>query len=108
MKVSELGEFGFIERIKKILESGVIGDDTAPIRVGDRTLLLTCDVLLQDRHFKLSYPPTAIGWKVISVNVSGPGGKWWHAYLATRLSLVLPDIGTGIYGGALPWYEKSL
>ncbi|MCS7196407.1 MAG: thiamine-phosphate kinase [Aquificaceae bacterium] len=91
MKVSELGEFGFIERIKKILESKVIGDDTAPVRVGDRTLLLTCDVLLQDKHFRLTYPPTAVGWKVISVNVSdltANGGTPLYALV----SLVLPDM----------------
>ncbi|MEJ5339521.1 MAG: thiamine-phosphate kinase [Aquificaceae bacterium] len=91
MKVSEIGEFGLIERLKGILGSGLIGDDTAPVRLGNSLLLLTCDVLLQDRHFKLHYPPSAIGWKAISVNVSdvvANGGQPLYALV----SLVLPDM----------------
>ena len=57
MKISEIGEFGLIERLKDVLRSGIIGDDTAPVQLGDSLLLLTCDVLLQDRHFKLNYLP---------------------------------------------------
>ncbi|MCX8060823.1 MAG: thiamine-phosphate kinase [Aquificaceae bacterium] len=91
MRVSQLGEFGLIERLKEILQSGLIGDDTAPVQVGGQTLLLTCDVLVQDRHFKLAYPPSAIGWKAISVNVSdivANGGEPLYALV----SLVLPDM----------------
>lgn len=91
MKISEIGEFGLIERLKDVLRSGIIGDDTAPVQLGDSLLLLTCDVLLQDRHFKLSYPPSAIGWKAISVNVSdvvANGGMPFYALV----SLVLPDM----------------
>ncbi len=91
MKISHIGEFGLIERLKDILQSQVIGDDTAPIRLKDSILLLTCDVLLQDRHFKLNYPPSTIGWKAISVNVSdvvANGGTPLYALV----SLVLPDM----------------
>ncbi|MFN3598927.1 MAG: thiamine-phosphate kinase [Aquificaceae bacterium] len=91
MKISELGEFGFIDRLKSILQSQIIGDDTAPINLGGQTLLLTCDILLEDRHFKRSYPPSAIGWKAISVNVSdvvANGGVPLYALI----SLVLPDM----------------
>jgi len=91
MKISEIGEFGLIERLKDVLRSGIIGDDTAPVQLGGSLLLLTCDVLLQDRHFKLNYPPSAIGWKAISVNVSdvvANGGIPFY----TLVSLVLPDM----------------
>ncbi|MCS7307266.1 MAG: thiamine-phosphate kinase, partial [Aquificaceae bacterium] len=53
--------------------------------------LLTCDTLVEDRHFKISYPPSAIGWKAISVNVSdvvANGGTPAYALI----SLVLPDV----------------
>ena len=41
MKISEIGEFGLIERLKDVLRSGIIGDDTAPVQLGDSLLLLT-------------------------------------------------------------------
>mgnify|MGYP001627105913 CR=1 FL=1 len=91
MKLSEIGEFGLIERLKELLNSSIIGDDTAPLSVGNTTVLLTCDILVQDRHFKLSYPASAIGWKAISVNVSdvvANGGLPKYALV----SLVLPDM----------------
>lgn len=91
MRISELGEFGFIDRLKSILQSQAIGDDTACVRVGDVNLLLTCDVLLEDRHFKRSYPPSAVGWKALSVNVSdvvANGGIPLYALI----SLILPDM----------------
>ncbi len=91
MKISNLGEFGFIERLKEILKSPIIGDDTAPVKIENTTLLLTCDALIQDRHFKITYPPSAVGWKAISVNVSdvvANGGIPLYALI----SLVLPDM----------------
>ena len=91
MKISEIGEFGLIERLKDVLRSGIIGEDTAPVQFGDSLLLLTCDVLLQDRHFKLNYPPSAIGWKAISVNVSDVGANGGIPFY-TLVSLVLPDM----------------
>ncbi|MCS7308455.1 MAG: thiamine-phosphate kinase, partial [Aquificaceae bacterium] len=63
MRLSQIGELGLIERLKRILDSQIIGDDTAPVNLGGSTVLLTCDTLVEDRHFKISYPPSAIGWK---------------------------------------------
>lgn len=91
MRISDIGEFGLIERLKSILQSELIGDDTAPITFGESTFLLTCDLLLQDRHFKLHYPPSAVGWKAISVNVSdvvANGGEPIYCLV----SLTLPDL----------------
>ena len=90
MKVKEVGEFGLIEKIKEILNSKVIGNDTAPVDVNGKTLLLTTDVLNEGVHFLLRYPPEAVGWKSVSVNVSdvvANGGypKW------LLISLSIPE-----------------
>ncbi len=91
MRISDIGEFGLIERLKSILQSELIGDDTAPITFGKSMLLLTCDLLLQDRHFKLHYPPSAVGWKAISVNVSDVVANGGEA-IYCLVSLTLPDL----------------
>ncbi|MDQ7083134.1 MAG: thiamine-phosphate kinase [Aquificota bacterium] len=54
-------------------------------------LLLTTDLMLEGVHFLRRYPPEAVGWKAISVNVSdmvGNGGtpEW------ALVSLMLPDV----------------
>ena len=70
MKVSKLGEFQLIERIKRAVGGNIIGSDTAPIALGNTTYLATCDILLEGRHFLRKYPPEAVGFKAISINVS--------------------------------------
>ncbi|ADO45972.1 thiamine-monophosphate kinase [Hydrogenobacter thermophilus TK-6] len=91
MRISQVGEFGLIQILKGILSSPVIGDDTAPVHLNDKTLLLTTDSMLEDRHFKRFYPPQAVGWKAISVNVSdvvaSGGNPLW-----VLISLALPDL----------------
>ena len=75
-ELSELGEFGIINRIKnsasvgnKSTELG-IGDDAAIVRHQDEILIST-DMLLEGVHFDLSYSPLAhLGYKSIAVNVS--------------------------------------
>ncbi|MCX8164815.1 MAG: thiamine-phosphate kinase [Aquificaceae bacterium] len=106
MKISDIGEFGLIERLKDILKSSIIGDDTAPVIVEGKALLLTCDILVQDRHFKLNYPPSAIGWKAISVNVSdvvANGGT----PLYSLVSLTLPDMEVGFVEGLYHGIKKA-
>ncbi len=90
-RLSDIGEFGLIERLKKILRSEVIGDDCALLELCGENLLLTTDLMLEDVHFLRRYPPEAVGWKAISVNVSdvvGNGGtpEW------ALISLMLPDV----------------
>jgi thiamine-monophosphate kinase len=91
MKVSQLGEFGLIEHLKSRFSLEEVGDDTACVKVGESLLLLSCDTLLEGRHFLGSYPMSAVGWKGVSACVSdliANGGK--PLYLLT--TLLLPDM----------------
>ena len=91
MKVSQLGEFGLIEYLKSRFSLEEVGDDTACVKVGKNLLLLSCDTLLEGRHFLGSYPMSAVGWKGVSACVSdliANGGK--PIYLL--ITLLLPDM----------------
>jgi len=70
VKVKELGEDALVRRLAEILGSTEIGDDAAPVRLGEKVLLLTCDALREGTHFLDFFPPEAVGWKAVSVNVS--------------------------------------
>ncbi|MFC2175425.1 thiamine-phosphate kinase [Bacteroidota bacterium] len=76
-ELSELGEFGLIEKISKSVEltqkSTVkgIGDDAAVIGMGKQKTLITTDLLLEGIHFNLSYAPLKhLGYKAVVVNLS--------------------------------------
>ncbi len=78
MKISQIGEFGLIQRIRSslgALQQGAvvgIGDDTAVIEEssGD-SLLFTSDTLVEDIHFKWDYTSFwQLGWKALAVNIS--------------------------------------
>ncbi len=77
--VSDIGEFGLIDRIQKILPRSTdenvlvgIGDDTAVIRLDDhRCLLITCDIQVEDQHFRLkNITPYQLGRRAMAVNLS--------------------------------------
>ena len=76
MILRNLGEFNLISRISKGMKlSGKvikgIGDDAAVIKhTKNSYLLFSCDMLLEDRHFKRSSGGYLIGKKALSVNVS--------------------------------------
>ncbi len=78
MKVSDLGEFGLIDRLTKAVgaerpESLIlgIGDDAAAWRVGDAVVLATTDTLVEGVHFLPGRVPWLdLGWKALAVNVS--------------------------------------
>lgn len=78
MRLSQLGEFGMINRIHQIVDkpSGRIllglGDDSAIIqpRMGWE-ILVTTDALVENVHFDFSYTPfSSLGWKALAISVS--------------------------------------
>jgi len=80
-KLSDLGEFGLIDRLKGILDKPAsddlivgIGDDAAVWRVGDEFVMATTDTMVEGVHFEVGRAPWAdIGWKALATNVSDIG-----------------------------------
>ena len=104
MKVSELGEFGLIDLLAKMVYRAQdkqiaprqqliigIGDDAAAWH-GDASIqLATVDSFIQDVHFSLGITPwSELGWKALAINLSdiaAMGGVPRYALV----SLALPD-----------------
>ncbi len=97
MYISELGEFGLIERIKRALPQPSaevvvgIGDDVAVLRsAGPEYLLATCDIQVENVHFQRSViTPFQLGRRIAAINVSdiaamGGAPQW------ALVSLALP------------------
>lgn len=98
MKLKEIGEFGFIDRIAplgNIRAEGVvkgIGDDCAVISVGGPNyLLVTTDLLIERVHFLKQWaPPELIGARALAANLSdiaACGGTPLDAFI----SIAIPD-----------------
>ena len=75
--LSSVGEFGFIEHIKKNVkiynESTIvgIGDDSAVIKNSNLYSLISTDMLVEGVHFDLSYFPLKhLGYKAVVSNIS--------------------------------------
>jgi thiamine-monophosphate kinase len=104
MRISEMGgEVALISLIKhnygvdtaKGLALG-IGDDAALIEFGDKLLIVTTDILIENTHFRMDInKPYLLGWKSMAVNLSdiaAMGGEPSYAFV----SIGLPDIDVGI------------
>lgn len=98
MKLKDIGEFGFIERIAPlgaIRSKGVvkgIGDDCAVISIdGPEHMLITTDLLVERVHFLIDWAdPQIIGAKALAINLSdiaACGGKPVDAFV----SLAIPE-----------------
>jgi thiamine-monophosphate kinase len=76
MKLSRLGEFGLIERIRRHTSPGRgvqigIGDDAAWITNPNRSSLVTSDLLIEGIHFDLRWTSLFdLGHKALAVNLS--------------------------------------
>jgi thiamine-monophosphate kinase len=77
LEISQLGEFGLIDRISSQFSLNNrsslkgIGDDAAVIDAGEDCILLSTDMLVEGIHFDLSYMPVHhLGYKAVAVNVS--------------------------------------
>ena len=76
-EISDLGEFGLIERISSGIKTfhtesiKGIGDDAAVIKGSPSNTLISSDMLLEGVHFDLSYMPLHhLGYKDVAVNIS--------------------------------------
>ncbi|MCK4336756.1 MAG: thiamine-phosphate kinase [Candidatus Aminicenantes bacterium] len=99
MKLKDIGEFGFIDRVKplcQVTKKGIIkaiGDDCAVYKGGgeDRAVLFTTDMLVENVHFLLDrITPFELGYKTLAVNLSdiaAMGGKPLNAFL----SIAVPE-----------------
>ncbi len=76
-ELSTLGEFGLINhltkdiKIKNASTRKGVGDDAAVLDYGNKKILLSTDMLIQDIHFDLTYTPLKhLGYKSVAVNAS--------------------------------------
>ncbi len=76
-ELSELGEFGLIDRLTsnmKLLNKSTlksVGDDAAVIDHSGKLTLVTKDLLIEGVHFDMSYTPLRhLGYKAVAVNIS--------------------------------------
>ena len=75
--ISELGEFGLIDRLTKDIQlknkstiKGV-GDDAAILEYGEKQIVVSSDLLTEGIHFNLMYVPLKhLGYKAVIVNLS--------------------------------------
>ncbi len=79
--LAELGERALVGRLLEIFGEGgttALGDDAAALRIGDRYLLLTTDVINERTHTPRGATGEQIGWYAAAVNLSdiaAMGGK---------------------------------
>jgi thiamine-monophosphate kinase len=76
-ELSELGEFGLIDRLTRdsvpvnAATVKAVGDDAAVIDNNGRLTLVSTDLLVEGVHFDLSYTPLKhLGYKAVAVNIS--------------------------------------
>ena len=123
MRVSDLGEFGLVDRIanlvaerqcaprvgseSRLLELLVgIGDDAAAWRIQGTTQVLTADAVVEGVHFRRDMASwEEVGWKALAVNLSDVAAMGASAGFATVTLGLPPDLEVaavdGLYRGIL-------
>ena len=110
MRIKDLGEIGLIKRIARTARTDKsvikgIGDDTAVIKwTRDKYLLFTCDMLVEDVHFRRKgATPYQIGWKALARNLSdiaAMGGVGRYAVVSAGVDPDAPvSLADGIWKG---------
>ena len=92
LKVSDIGEK---ELVKYIISNSkdIVPDDTAITIFKDDTLISTCDLLIQSRHFPVNMSYFDMGFKAVTVNVSDLAAMG-AAPVGFLLALAIPsDLG---------------
>jgi len=74
--VRDIGEFALIDRISRLLPTSSavvvgVGDDCAVLRFCERMMLVSCDLFVENVHFRRDYAQAEeIGWKAAASSVS--------------------------------------
>jgi thiamine-monophosphate kinase len=98
-RVSDIGEFGLIRRIGELVNSEGIRSERVTLGIGDDTaaflprpgyeLLITCDCIVEGRHYLPEYiRPLDLGRRAMVVNISdigAMGGKPLYALISLGL-----------------------
>jgi thiamine-monophosphate kinase len=75
-RVRDIGEFALIDALARFVPSSSlvikgIGDDCAVLRMGDRVMLVSTDMFVEEVHFLRSHAaPEQIGWKAAAAGLS--------------------------------------
>lgn len=116
MRIRELGEFGLIERIKRVLPQAStdvvvgIGDDVAVLKsAGPEYLLATCDIQVENVHFlRSAISPRQLGHRIAAINVSdiaAMGGTPQWALVSLALP---PDLETDFVDALYEGMQEEL
>jgi thiamine-monophosphate kinase len=103
-RVSEIGEFGLIRRINDLVNREGIRSERVTLGIGDDTaaflprpgyeLLITCDCIVEGRHYLSKYiRPLDLGRRAMVVNISdigAMGGKPLYALISLGLKAEIP------------------
>lgn len=112
MQLSDIGEFGLIQRLRARCRSSSrevlagMGDDAAVIRSGKKKILVTTDMMLEGIHFDLSLTNfQQLGWKFLAVNISdifAMGGRPKYFFVSLGIPVTChPKKISELYAGML-------
>ncbi len=114
-----MSESAFIEQLRAMATHPAargLADDCAVLSVGQETLVLTHDTLVEGVHFLSTDPPASVAWKLIAVSLSDLAAKGatpvgalvsyclhgdpeWDSEFAAGLAHVLETFGVALLGG---------